>query len=74
MEAFNPIETSKKVLSECHILTQKNTKVRQIRPGEGHLIGNGDKSISEIYEKFYPRPVHKKLPSIFPNKTLTDSN
>jgi hypothetical protein len=50
MEAFNPIETSKKVLEECHMIKNKNPKVKVIHPGEGHLTGNNDKSISEIYE------------------------
>jgi hypothetical protein len=50
MEAFNPVETSKKILSECHILAEKNAKVKTIKPGEGHLAGINDKSISEIYD------------------------
>jgi hypothetical protein len=33
MEAFNPVETSKKVLEKCNIIKQKNPKVKQIHPG-----------------------------------------
>jgi len=50
MEAFNPVETSMKVLKECKIIKEKNPKVKTMHPGSGHLISMNDKSISEIYD------------------------
>ena len=66
MEAFNPIETSKKVLYECNLLESKNPKVRYLGPGDGRLISTADKSVSELYNTLYPRPVHNvKFPSLY---------
>lgn len=53
MEAFNPVETSKKVLEGCKIIKNKNPKVKYLSPGDGHLISTLDKSISELYNELY---------------------
>lgn len=53
MEAFNPIETSKKILKDCNVIREKNPKVKTIHKGEGHLTGLNDHSISEIYATLY---------------------
>ena len=50
MESFNPIKASKKALQDCNVISQKNEKVKWIHPGNGHLTGLNDMSISEIYE------------------------
>ncbi len=35
METFNPINASKKVLKECHVIKDRHIKVKQIHPLEG---------------------------------------
>ena len=42
---------SKQALKECKYLRDKNEKVKVLHPGEGHLTGLNDHSISEIYEQ-----------------------
>ena len=57
LETFNPVETSKKILLKCNVIKEKNPKVREIHPGEGHLISTLDKSIGEVYRDIYHRPI-----------------
>lgn len=49
MEAFNPVETSMRILKDCKILKEKNPKIKTIRPGDGHMIATSDKSVLDVY-------------------------
>ena len=50
METFNPVKAAQKALKDCNVIKDKNPKVKSIHPGDGHLSGLNDMSISEIYE------------------------
>jgi len=58
MEAFDPVETSKKILLKCQYLKEKNKQIPMLVRGEGHLISTGDKSISEVYRTVCGRSLH----------------
>lgn len=53
MEAFNPVETSRKVLEMCNVVRKANQKVKRVGMGEGHLISTLDNSVAEVYKKLY---------------------
>jgi len=57
MEAFNPVESSKKVLTACHVIKIKNPKVKYIPMGSGHLISTLDKSIADVYHDLYHKDI-----------------
>ena len=50
METFNPLKASVQALKECNVVKNKNPKVKLMHPGDGHLSGLNDMSISEIYD------------------------
>ena len=53
METFNPIVTSKQILEDCNCVNKPNTKVKQLRRGEGKLISTGSRSIKEVYSYIF---------------------
>ncbi|KAL4506611.1 hypothetical protein ABPG72_000182 [Tetrahymena utriculariae] len=63
MEAFNPVETSKKVLQLCNVIKKKNQKVKHVGKGQGHLISTLDRSISEVYQNLYNKNI--SFPQIY---------
>ncbi|EGR32376.1 hypothetical protein IMG5_085450 [Ichthyophthirius multifiliis] len=50
MEAFNPIETSKKALLLCNVIRKKDQKIKTLYKGSGHTICTLDKSFQEVYK------------------------
>ncbi|KRX03189.1 hypothetical protein PPERSA_07017 [Pseudocohnilembus persalinus] len=58
MEAFNPVETSMRILKDCKILKEKNPKIKTMKVGEGHMIATSDKSVLDVYQKLYPRDLY----------------